>query len=55
MDNPRQTPPSDPLMAALEAQLAENPGPPVFATLTVGEHVNEHEAAAAGANPEAKF
>lgn len=55
MDHPRPTAPTDPHLAALEEQLAENPGPPVFATLTVGDKVTEHEAAEAGANPEAKF
>jgi len=55
MDDPRKLPPTDPRMAALEAQLAENPGPPVFATLTVAECVDEREAAEAGPNPEAYF
>lgn len=55
MDDPRKTPPTDSRLAALEAQLAENPGPPVFATLSVGEKVDEHAAASAGANPEARI
>lgn len=53
MDDPKT--PEDPRMAALEAQLAENPGPPVFATLTVGDHVDERALERAGDNPEARI
>lgn len=55
MDDPRKLPRTDPRMAALEAQLAENPGPPRFATLTVGDHVPDRDIAEAGENPEARI
>lgn len=55
MTNPRPTPPPETERDAPGAFPREDLAPPFYATLTVGQGVDDRTAAEAGANPEAKL